>query len=76
MTKTVQNAAYPGQDRSSNTSKTRRHVGCASIIIMQGDNIEDVGGVTQESANVELLMPRVGTEIFILPNPVWFLVDH
>tara|TARA_Y100000310_G_scaffold494_1_gene736 strand:- start:57 stop:896 length:840 start_codon:yes stop_codon:yes gene_type:complete len=42
-----------------------------SIIMQIGDNIEDVGGVTQESANVESLMPRVGTEIFILPNPMY-----
>ena len=42
-----------------------------TIIMQIGDNIEDVGGVTQESANVELLMPRVGTEIFILPNPMY-----
>ncbi|WP_420933085.1 5'-nucleotidase, lipoprotein e(P4) family [Alteromonas sp. A081] len=42
------------------------------IIIMQiGDNIEDVGGVTQDSANVDSLMPRVGTEVFILPNPMY-----
>ena len=42
-----------------------------TIIMQIGDNIEDVGGVTQESANVETLMPRVGTEIFILPNPMY-----
>ena len=42
-----------------------------TIIMQIGDNIEDVGGVTQESANVESLMPRVGTEIFILPNPMY-----
>jgi len=42
-----------------------------TIIMQIGDNIEDVGGVTQESANVDELMPRVGTEIFILPNPMY-----
>ena len=42
-----------------------------TIIMQIGDNIEDVGGVTQESANVQSLMPRVGTEIFILPNPMY-----
>jgi len=42
-----------------------------SIIMQIGDNIEDVGQVTQESANLEKLMPRVGSEIFILPNPMY-----
>ncbi|AFV87277.1 acid phosphatase [Alteromonas mediterranea DE1] len=62
-----------GKIACSNTSTDTASTWAAPhIIIMQiGDNIEDVGGVTQESANVETLMPRVGTEIFILPNPMY-----
>ncbi|TKB02782.1 acid phosphatase [Alteromonas portus] len=62
-----------GKIACSNTSNdTASTWAVPHAIIMQiGDNIEDVGGVTQESANVELLMPRVGTEIFILPNPMY-----
>ena len=62
-----------GKLACSNTSDdTASTWGAPHTIIMQiGDNIEDVGGVTQESANVQSLMPRVGTEIFILPNPMY-----
>ncbi|AFT80086.1 acid phosphatase [Alteromonas macleodii str. 'Black Sea 11'] len=62
-----------GKIACSNTSDdTASTWGAPHTIIMQiGDNIEDVGGVTQESANVQSLMPRVGTEIFILPNPMY-----
>ena len=62
-----------GKIACSNTSNdTASTWAVPHAIIMQiGDNIEDVGGVTQESANVETLMPRVGTEIFILPNPMY-----
>ena len=62
-----------GKIACSNTSKDATSTWAVphTIIMQIGDNIEDVGGVTQESANVELLMPRVGTEIFILPNPMY-----
>ena len=62
-----------GKIACSNTSKDVSSTWAVphTIIMQIGDNIEDVGGVTQESANVELLMPRVGTEIFILPNPMY-----
>ena len=62
-----------GNIACSNTSKGTASTWAAphTIIMQIGDNIEDVGGVTQESANVETLMPRVGTEIFILPNPMY-----
>jgi 5'-nucleotidase (lipoprotein e(P4) family) len=62
-----------GEIACSNTSKDATSTWAVphTIIMQIGDNIEDVGGVTQESANVELLMPRVGTKIFILPNPMY-----
>ena len=62
-----------GKIACSNTSGGATSTWAAphTIIMQIGDNIEDVGGVTQESANVETLMPRVGTEIFILPNPMY-----
>ena len=62
-----------GKIACSNTSKDATSTWAVphTIIMQIGDNIEDVGGVTQESANVELLMPRVGTEVFILPNPMY-----
>lgn len=62
-----------GKIACSNTSTDTASTWAAphTIIMQIGDNIEDVGGVTQESANVETLMPRVGTEIFILPNPMY-----
>ena len=62
-----------GKIACSNASKDATSTWAAphTIIMQIGDNIEDVGGVTQESANVETLMPRVGTEIFILPNPMY-----
>lgn len=42
------------------------------IIIMQiGDNIEDVGGVTQHSADIDELIERANSNIFILPNPMY-----
>ncbi|MBU3004611.1 HAD family acid phosphatase [Paraglaciecola arctica] len=42
------------------------------IIIMQiGDNIEDVGGVTQHSAGIDELIERANSNIFILPNPMY-----
>jgi len=62
-----------GKIACSNTSKDATSTWAVphTIIMQIGDNIEDVGGVTQESANVQSLMPRVGTEIFILPNPMY-----
>ncbi|QDG36502.1 acid phosphatase [Alteromonas mediterranea] len=62
-----------GKIACSNASKDATSTWAAphTIIMQIGDNIEDVGGVTQESANIETLMPRVGTEIFILPNPMY-----
>ena len=62
-----------GKIACSNTSKDATSTWAMphTIIMQIGDNIEDVGGVTQESANVQSLMPRVGTEIFILPNPMY-----
>ena len=62
-----------GKIACSNTSTDTASTWAAphTIIMQIGDNIEDVGGVTQESANVDSLMPRVGTEIFILPNPMY-----
>lgn len=62
-----------GKIACSNTSKDATSTWAVphTIIMQIGDNIEDVGGVTQESANVDSLMPRVGKEIFILPNPMY-----
>ncbi|MBJ2129188.1 acid phosphatase [Alteromonas sp. IB21] len=62
-----------GKIACSNTSTDTASTWAAphTIVMQIGDNIEDVGGVTQESANVDSLMPRVGTEIFILPNPMY-----
>ena len=62
-----------GKIACSNTSKDATSTWAVphTIIMQIGDNIEDVGGVTQESANVQSLMPRLGTEIFILPNPMY-----
>ena len=36
-----------------------------------GDNIEDFIHVTQQSANVEALLPQVGKSLFLLPNPMY-----
>jgi 5'-nucleotidase (lipoprotein e(P4) family) len=36
-----------------------------------GDNIEDFGGVTQENANIESLLPRLGKSLFLLPNSMY-----
>ena len=62
-----------GKIACSNTSTDAASTWAAphTIIMQVGDNIEDVGGVTQESADIESLMPRVGTDIFILPNPMY-----
>ena len=42
-----------------------------NIIMQIGDNIEDFAGVTQESAEVDALLPQVGVSLFILPNPMY-----
>jgi len=34
-----------------------------------GDNIEDIGGVTQEGANPVELLEGWGKDFFLLPNP-------
>ena len=36
-----------------------------------GDNIEDFSGITQESANIEALQPKLGKSLFLLPNPMY-----
>ena len=44
----------------------------ASTIVMQvGDNIEDFSGVTQESADVEMLMADNRGQYVLLPNPMY-----
>ena len=41
------------------------------LLMQIGDNIEDFEGVTQEHANVDALLPKVGKSLFILPNPMY-----
>ncbi|XQF91786.1 hypothetical protein ACOBV8_18460 (plasmid) [Pseudoalteromonas espejiana] len=36
-----------------------------------GDNIEDFSGITQESANINTLQPKLGKSLFLLPNPMY-----
>lgn len=36
-----------------------------------GDNIEDFSGITQESANIKALQPKLGKSLFLLPNPMY-----
>ncbi len=44
----------------------------ASTIVMQiGDNIEDFAGVTQESADIDSLLPASGATSILLPNPMY-----
>jgi len=63
------------QDGSSScySPEGGRHSGFpASAIVMQvGDNIEDFAGVTQESANIESLLPENASEYILLPNPMY-----
>ncbi|MBQ4833609.1 endonuclease/exonuclease/phosphatase family protein [Pseudoalteromonas sp. MMG010] len=42
-----------------------------SILFQVGDNIEDFSGVTQENANVDTLLPKIGKSLFLLPNPMY-----
>lgn len=42
-----------------------------TLLMQIGDNIEDFEGVTQEHANIETLLPKVGESLFILPNPMY-----
>ena len=46
------------------------NIGTISDTII-GDNIEDFESVTQEHANVDALLPKVGKSLFILPNPMY-----
>ncbi|XOV78101.1 MAG: hypothetical protein ACFHVJ_14280 [Aestuariibacter sp.] len=41
------------------------------IAMQIGDNIEDVQGITQVSANVEAWLPSLGKDNFLLPNAVY-----
>ena len=42
------------------------------LILMQvGDNIEDFAGVTQEEAKIDQLLPDLGKQLFLLPNPMY-----
>lgn len=57
---------------SNATSSSQSHWRIPHTIIMQiGDNIEDFEGITQESANIDELLPQVGSRLFILPNPMY-----
>ncbi|WP_413403383.1 HAD family acid phosphatase [Pseudoalteromonas sp. KJ71-7] len=42
-----------------------------AIKFQVGDNIEDFSGITQESANIEALQPKLGKSLFLLPNPMY-----
>jgi 5'-nucleotidase (lipoprotein e(P4) family) len=41
------------------------------IVMQVGDNIEDLAGTTQENAVPAILLPRVGKDIVLLPNPMY-----
>ena len=41
------------------------------ILMQVGDNIEDFAGVTQEEANINQLLPDLGKQLFLLPNPMY-----
>ncbi|WP_414828180.1 HAD family acid phosphatase [Alteromonas sp. H39] len=41
------------------------------IAFQVGDNIEDFAGVTQEEADIEMLLPELGDTLFLLPNPMY-----
>ena len=41
------------------------------IVFQVGDNIEDIGGVTQEDANPAELLKRWADDVIILPNPMY-----
>jgi predicted secreted acid phosphatase len=36
-----------------------------------GDNIEDFSGITQEEADIKMLLPRANDELILLPNPMY-----
>lgn len=42
-----------------------------TIWLEVGDNIEDFTGVTQEHADIDALLPKLGTTLFLLPNPMY-----
>ncbi|BFT31826.1 hypothetical protein D210916BOD24_30020 [Alteromonas sp. D210916BOD_24] len=42
-----------------------------TIIMQIGDNVEDFSGITQESADLSQLRQKVGSEYFLLPNPMY-----
>lgn len=42
-----------------------------NIIMQIGDNIEDVNGLTQHSADIDELIEGANSNIFILPNPMY-----
>lgn len=41
------------------------------IFLQVGDNIEDFAGITQENADIEQLLPELGKQLFLLPNPMY-----
>lgn len=67
------NAVKQGSPNCSVTNETAgKSWNTPHNIIMQiGDNIEDFQTVTQEDADVPALLPKVGTSLFILPNPMY-----
>lgn len=42
-----------------------------SILVQVGDNIEDIKGTLQHDADVDAILPHWGTDIVILPNPMY-----
>lgn len=42
-----------------------------NIVMQIGDNIEDFANTTQESADVDVLLPHIGKTLFLLPNPMY-----
>lgn len=41
------------------------------IVMQIGDNIQDFAGITQESADIKALLPKLGNSLFLLPNPMY-----
>lgn len=41
------------------------------LLMQIGDNIEDFAGTTQHDADLDALLPQVGSELFLLPNPMY-----
>ncbi len=54
-------------------AENTRHTGFpgAKIIMQIGDNIEDFAGMTQESANIDALLPASNMRYILLPNPMY-----